>query len=283
MSKHKRLFRGVLAFSAVVLSVSAWAAAGTARVEAVRAGAAHYSTDGVTWNEVKKGVVLNPGATIKTDSLGVVDLYLGKNGPFVRVTPDTTLALTTLDLTTGAGETIVTTELGLRAGKIQGVVRKMSAASRYEVVTPVGVVGIRGTKYQVSARGEFSVLDGNGYVKYRAPGATDPTDFQVRSGYTFEPTLNNNRGGLIESLPSINEEITLAAGQMGVREPGVAGEVAATQYAPTPVWQIEERPFEVVGENNLFRPFTLPPVFNPTTPVSPAPPAGGSSGGDYGN
>jgi hypothetical protein len=267
MSKHIRFFPGVLTVSALAFSFSVWAGAGSARVDAVRAGAAQYSTDGVTWNEVKKGVVLNPGATIKTDTLGVVDLYLGKNGPFVRVTPDTTLALTTLNVESGAGESIITTELGLRAGKIQGVVRKMSAASKYEVVTPVGVVGIRGAKYQVSARGEFSVLEGNGYVKYNAPGAPAPTDFQLRAGYTFEPTLNNNKGGLIESLPSINEEITLAAGQYG----GVAGvEVAGKAgYAPEPTWVIENRPFEPPGQGSLFQPFVLPPVFNPTTPITP--------------
>ncbi len=270
MNNLKRLFPGVVALGALALANLAVADVGSARVDAVRAGAAHYSTDGVTWNEVKKGVVLGPGATIKTDTLGVVDLYLGRNGPFLRVTPDTTLVLTTLNVDKGAGETIVTTELGLRAGKIQGVVRKMSAASRYEVVTPVGVVGIRGTKYQVSARGEFSVLDGSGYVRYNAPGATAPTEFQVRTGYTFEPTLNNNKGGLIESLPSINEEITLAAGQLGAA-PGVemAG-VSATGYAPWPTWAIEERPFTAPGQGTLFKPFVLPPVFNPTTPVTPA-------------
>lgn len=280
MNNLKRLFPGVMAFSAIALANLAVADVGSARVDAVRAGAAHYSTDGVTWNEVKKGVVLGPGATIKTDTLGVVDLYLGRNGPFLRVTPDTTVVLSTLNVEKGAGETIVTTELGLRAGKIQGVVRKMSAASRYEVVTPVGVVGIRGTKYQVSARGEFSVLEGSGYVRYNAPGATAPTEFQVRTGYTFEPTLNNNKGGLIESLPSINEEITLAAGQLGAAPAGVemAG-VSATGYAPEPTWNIEERPFTAPGQGSAFKPFILPPVFNPTTPVTPAPNGEGNGGG----
>lgn len=280
MNNLKRLFPSMVTLGALALANWAVADMGSARVDAVRAGAAHYSTDGVTWNEVKKGVVLQPGATIKTDTLGVVDLYLGRNGPFLRVTPDTTVVLTTLNVDRGAGETIITTELGLRAGKLQGVVRKMSAASRYEVVTPVGVVGIRGTKYQVSARGEFSVLEGAGYVRYNAPGATAPTEFQVREGYTFEPTLNNNKGGLIESLPSINEEITLAAGQMGVAAPGVemVG-VSATGYVPWPTWAIEERSFTPPGQGTAFKPFVLPPVFNPTTPVTPVSPGGNGGGG----
>jgi hypothetical protein len=266
MKNHMRFLPGFLACSVLTLAITAVADSGSARVDGVRAGSAQYSADGVTWSEVKKGVVLSPGATVKTDSLGIVDLYLGKNGPYVRVTPDSTLTLTTLNLDSGAGEAIVTTELGLKSGKIQGVVRRMSAASKYEVATPVGVVGVTGTKYQVSARGEFSVLDGNGYVKYNAPGAPTPTDFQVRTGYTFEPTLNNNKGGLIESLPSINEEITLAAGEFGGA--GVGAEVAAG-YRPEPTWDTINRPFVPPGEGNTFQPFTLPPVYNPTTPVGP--------------
>ena len=267
MNNYMRFLPGFLVCSAFTLAMSAAADAGSARVDAVRAGAAQYSSDGVTWNEVKKGVVLAQGTTVKTDSLGVVDLYLGKNGPYVRVNQDSTLTLTTLNLESGAGESIVTTELNLKSGKIQGVVRKMSAASKYQVTTMVGVVGLDGIpKYQVSARGEFSVLEGNGYVKYNAPGATVPTDFQVRKGYTFEPTLNNNKGGLIESLPSINEEITLAAGDFG----GAAvGAVVTSGYRPSPTWDTMDSPLDPPGQGNAFKPFTTPPVYNPTTPSSP--------------
>lgn len=268
MKNHLRFLPGFLACGALTLAITASAEPGSARVDGVRAGAAQYTADGVTWSEVKKGVVLSPGATVKTDSLGVVDLYLGKNGPYVRVTPDTSLTLTTLDVESGAGESIITTSLGLKSGKIQGVVKKMSAASKYTVVTPVGVVGITGTKYQVSARGEFSVLEGLGYVKYNAPGAATPTDFQVRNGYTFEPTLNNNKGGLIESLPSINEEITLATAGFGGG--AVGGEVVAG-FTPSPTWDTMDSPLDPPGQGNLFKPFTLPPVFNPTTPVTPPP------------
>jgi len=279
MKNHMRFLPGFLACSALTLAITAIGDSGSARVDAVRVGAAQYSADGVTWSDVKKGVVLAPGATVKTDSLGIVDLYLGKNGPHVRLTPDTTLMLKTLNLESGAGESIITTELGLQSGKIQGVVRRMSAASRYEVTTPVGVFGITGTKYQVSARGEFSILEGNGYVKYKAPGATFPTDFQVRTGFTFEPTLRNNQGGLIESLPSINEEITLAVGEFGGA--GVGAEVAAgsTGFAPVPSWTALPRPFIPAGESDpISQPFVMPPVFNPTTPV--APPAPSFPGGD---
>ncbi len=270
MNTHLRFLPGLLACGALAMAFSAQAGAGSARVDAIKGGAAQCSTDGVTWNEVKKGAVLSPGATVKTDSMGLVDLYLAKNGPYVRLTPDTTLTLSTLNIESGVGETIVTTEMDLKAGTIQGVVNKMSAASKYTVATPVGVVHITGTKYQVSARGEFSVKEGQGSMVYNAPGATAPTDFQVRAGYTFEPTLNNNKGGLIETLPSVTEEITVAANELGGAMP--AGEVAVP-YRPTPTWATIDRPFAPPGQKNSFTPFDLPPVFNPTTVYQP--PQGG--------
>jgi len=276
MKQYVRFLPGLLAGGAMALTVSVLGATGTARLDAVRAGYVRYTTDGVNWMDAKAGAVLSPGATVKTDTLGVADFYLAKNGPYVRVTPDSELTLKTLNQESGAGETIVTTQLGLNRGKLQGVVRKMSAASKYEVITLVGSVLIRGTKYQVSARGEVSVEDGEGVVRYNAPGATAPTEYVVRAGYTFEPTLNSNRGGLIETLPSVTEEINVAANAFG----GAGAEgVAVTEagYSPVPSWTSLPKPFAAPGEGDPFsQPFVMPPVVNPTTPFAPA--AGGGDG-----
>jgi hypothetical protein len=280
MKQYARFLPGLLAGGAMVLTVSVLGAPGSARIDAVRAGSARYSTDGVNWLDAKAGAVLGPGATIRTDTLGVVDLDLGKNGPFVRVTPDSDLALKTLDLSSGAGETVVTTELGLNRGKVQGVVRKLSAASRYQVITLVGTVAIRGTRYQVSARGEASIEDGDGVVRYMGPGATAPTEYVVRSGYTFEPTLNNNRGGLVETLPSVTEEIRVATGGSAGGAPGEVV-VVDTGYAPVPSWAALPKPFAAPGEGDAFsQPFVMPPVANPTTPFAPPLNGGDGDGGD---
>ena len=282
MKQYARFLSGLLAGGAMALTVSVMGATGSARVDAVRAGNVRYTTDGVNWMEAKAGAVLNPGATIKTDTLGVADLYLGKNGPYVRVTPDSELTLKTLNQESGAGETIVTTELGLNRGKIQGVVRKMSAASKYEVITLVGSVLIRGTKYQVSARGEASVEDGDGVVRYRAAGATAPTEYAVRPGYTFEPTLNSNRGGLIETLPSVTEEITVATNAFGAAG-GEGVTVTEAGYSPVPSWASLPKPFAAPGEGDPFsQPFVMPPVVNPTTPFSPYNGGDGDGDGDGG-
>jgi hypothetical protein len=278
MNHHLRFLPGLIVCGLVACAYSAHAEKGSARIDAVRGGKVSVSEDGVSWKEAKQGAVLFQGATLKTDSMGVVDLYLGKNGPYVRLTPDTTLSLNNLSHESGAGETIVTTEMGLKAGKIQGVVRKMSAASKYEVMTPVGVVGIRGTKYQISARGEASVAEGEGYVKYNAPGSAAPTDFSLRTGYTFEPTLNNNKGGLIETLPSVNEEIMLAVGEFGG---GVPGELVEATWRPVPTWATIPRQFQPPGQGNTFQPWVLKPTVNPTTPVvSPTVPDNGGGEGE---
>lgn len=273
MKQYLRFLPALLASGAMAFSATAWAATGSARVDSVRAGGATYSTDGVTWTEVKTGAALSPGTMIKTDSMGVVDLYLGKNGPYLRVTPDTELTLKTLDIQGGAGENIVTTELGLKRGKLQGVVRKMSAASRYEIMTLAGTVGVRGTEYQVSARGECSFENGPGYVNYVAPGSSAPTDFVVRDGYTFEPTLNNNQGGVIETLPSVSEEIAMATRQFGGAVSVAAADAGdANVYSPVPSWAVFARPFVTATESDgMSQPWVLPPVSNPTTPFAPLP------------
>lgn len=282
MKQYARFLSGLVAGGVMALTVSVLGATGSARVDAVRAGNVRYTTDGVNWMDAKAGAVLSPGATIKTDTLGVADLYLGKNGPYVRVTPDSELTLKTLNQESGAGETIVTTELGLNRGKIQGVVRKLSAASKYEVVTLVGSVLIRGTKFQVSARGEASVEDGEGLVRYKAPGATVATESVIRPGFTFEPTLNSNKGGLIETLPSVTEEITVAANAFGakaIEESGIVLRDAG--FAPVPSWTALPKPFAAPGEGDPFsQPFVMPPVVNPTTPFLPAAPGDGDGDGD---
>jgi hypothetical protein len=63
----------------------------------------------------------------------------------------------------------------LKAGHIYGVVKKMSAASRYEVKIPNGVIGIRGTVYDLTAKGDVKVFSGSVVLAYVAPDGTVAT------------------------------------------------------------------------------------------------------------
>src|ERR1043166_9745744 len=131
---------------------------GKAVIRAIH-GSAKYSTGGGVWAPLKVGQTLRPGSTIQTAADSTVDCFLGANGPVVRVTPDTTLAFDKLGVTKTEGESVVDTELNLSSGRILGNVKKLAAASKYEVKVPNGVAGIRGTDYEVrvtpNANGTF--------------------------------------------------------------------------------------------------------------------------------
>jgi hypothetical protein len=245
------------------LSSTAFADQGSAKVQSIRSGSAQYSTDGNSWTPLAVGTVLSEGATVKTDTLGVVDLFLGKNGPLVRLTPATTLTLTKLGLTEGAGETVVDTQLGLTTGRIQGVVRKLSQTSNYAVKTPVGTCGIRGTKYEISSTGRVSVLEGIVDVWFTPAGANAPVRFEVRAGYTFDPSQNNGQGGVTPTPTNIRDQLQE---DMQSFRTVVTPEGRATVWIPSPSWMEPARPVDPSGAG-AGQPWVLPPVYNPTTKV----------------
>ncbi|MFA6544873.1 MAG: FecR domain-containing protein [Limisphaerales bacterium] len=107
-------------------------------------GTATY-TDAKGGGPLKEGEVLMQGATITTGAGSYVDLDLGVNGNALRVEADSTLSLDKLDYTK-AIETVVNTEVEVKKGSaVANVVTKLSKASKYEIKTPAGVAGIRGT------------------------------------------------------------------------------------------------------------------------------------------
>ncbi len=136
---------GSLLLAAVWLFTATAQAAspGAAQVKKV-VGKADY-TDAKGGGALKEGDILFQGATITTGAGSYVDLFLGVNGDSLRVEADSTLSLNKLDYTK-AGETIVNTQLDVTKGAVvANVVNKLSKASKYEIKTPAGVAGIRGT------------------------------------------------------------------------------------------------------------------------------------------
>jgi hypothetical protein len=124
---------------------------------------------------------------------GRVVLYLGDNGPDVSLYDSTTLGLDRLNLEGAGAEGVVETQLSLTAGTIQGNVRKLSTASKYEVKTPNAVVGVKttGTKYQISANGVVHVIDmGSMVVVYINPVTQQMSTHTVGPAQTFTPPVN---------------------------------------------------------------------------------------------
>ena len=172
---------GVAAASFFVASSAEAAGVGRAVVRAIR-GTAEYSVQGGQWSTLTVGKALGPTSSVKTGVNSQVDLFLGENGPTVRLLADTTLGLDKLNIDRTGVDVVIETFLDLKTGTIQGNVKTLAAASKYEVKTPFTVCAIKGTEYQISADGTVSVLKGSVIVAYA--GARTQT---VNAGQTFIP------------------------------------------------------------------------------------------------
>jgi len=247
----------------------------TAKVTRIK-GAARYSTDGTTWKPLRVGQALPAGTVIQTAANSMVDLVLGPEdtirlapqvtenftvlppaevifqpitGPdTVRLYSDTTLAIDRLTSTTTGIDEVRETMLDLRAGAIFGKVKRMSAASRYEVKIPNGVAGIRGTVYHINAQGVVSVLVGTVVVSVVGQDGRVITQV-ISAGYQYDV-----RTGQLTPLPdSLTQEMASAMQTVGTGE-----------MAPPTVYTQDQTTIFV----------------SPTT--GPAPPAGGGTGGGNG-
>lgn len=207
--KSLRTFAGKLVtFGAVVLALSMVASLeaqttkeGKAVVRAIR-GSAKYSTGSGVWMPLAVGVELRAGTLIETSPGSSVDLNLDVNGPMVRVTEATVLGLDKMTFTDTGADTVIDTQLNLKAGRILGTVRKMAAASRYEVKTPNGVAGIRGTHYDISATGVITVEEGQVIFAYVNPADGSVKAFIINAGETFVPP-----GNVVPADPLVIDEL----------------------------------------------------------------------------
>src|SRR4051812_36293600 len=134
---------------ALVLSTSADAAAmkkSKAKAIAVHGDVQYRIADG-PWMAVHENDEFDGQTTIKTtgpDSR--VNLWIRHNESAVRIMPNTTMKIENLSFVGGAdGDS--DTMLNLQSGTVVGSVTKLSRNSHYEIRTPNGVAGIRGTDY----------------------------------------------------------------------------------------------------------------------------------------
>jgi hypothetical protein len=209
-------FLGIAVACAAFLSATEAQAAmeqNHAVVRGVR-GSANYSSDrGANWKPLKVGATLRQNSVIRTAPGASVDLFLGDNGPVVRVTEDTTLGIDRLTIDRTGVEKIIETQLDLRNGRILGNVKHLAAASKYEVKTPQGVAGIRGTRYDIRADGTVTVVEGTVVVVYMVNN--QPSTATVPAGRTAHPPV---AGGQVpvsatpaEVIRDINDQLRQAA------------------------------------------------------------------------
>jgi hypothetical protein len=226
MKKLYSVAQGIFASAAVLallaLATPSQAAEAPQVITVVKiTGHARYSVDGSkSWTTLHRGDVLQPGTTIQTAEESTVDIVLGPrmningattstappssgsgNGPkadIIRIFQSSTLGVDKLIQEKTGVDEVSETQLDLRAGRIMGNVKKLSAASRYEVKLPNGVAGIRGTAYMIDSNGTIYVLDGQVVVTYVGGNGQMFTQ-TVSTGQSFDPfwdpTLNNGQGG----------------------------------------------------------------------------------------
>jgi hypothetical protein len=94
-------------------------------------------------------------------------------------------------------------------------VKKMSAASKYEVKIPNGVAGIRGTVYDISAEGVVKVLSGSVVLAYVGPDGTVVTQL-IMGLQEFDAPSNT-----LKPLPETEKKsLDLTRMEAPVRPPG---------------------------------------------------------------
>jgi hypothetical protein len=184
------LFARVVGITSVLILSSVFASAGTKAPPVLIkdvTGSATYSTDGVTWHELKKDTTLDHESTIKTANSSTVDFILDYSSTVLRLTPDSELQLTQLDRLP-AGEVVITdTTLKLISGSILGSQRKLANPSRFKIVTADSVARIIGTEYLVRADGAVTVLSGEVTLNYNLPKAGGSVKATVGAGQSFDP------------------------------------------------------------------------------------------------
>jgi FecR protein len=197
MKVNRNLLNTLLACGIALGMVSSLAAqnADLAVAKVIRLkGAARYATGPNAGKLLKVGDIIRPGSVIQTADKSRLDFVLGD--PAAEAAPRNAAAAASLSyqptveqnvvrmwentllgfdkmsvIQTGADE-VSDTQLDLKAGHIFGMVKKMSAASKYEVKVPNGVAGIRGTIYDISAEGVVKVLSGSVVLAYVGPDGT---------------------------------------------------------------------------------------------------------------
>jgi len=162
--------------------------------------------------ELKEGTFLEQGVSIKTDKNSEAVL-LFSNGTTMTVKPGTTLALdefletpfdsTKVDYTHLKSEPSTSkTKVTVSEGSIVGDVCKLNKGSTFNIGTPVGVAGIRGTLIQVTVN---TTTGGQISVTINLPEGV--SDFAATNGQQI--TLENGQTVTVTSDP-VSGTITLS-------------------------------------------------------------------------
>ncbi|MGY8672039.1 MAG: FecR domain-containing protein [Verrucomicrobiia bacterium] len=151
-------FGGILAAGLMLMASPAQAKVNYAMVKRVVGQATYTSPAGS--GALTSKMQLFQGSRITTGPDSFVDVDLGVNGDALRIEASSTVSLTMLtSRQVSSRQTVVNTEMNVTRGHVvANVVRKLSRASRYNIRTPSGVAGIRGTCIQAGVSGTIALI-----------------------------------------------------------------------------------------------------------------------------
>ena len=233
MMKIRSLINGLVvsgvAFAMVTTLAAQTVVQASAKVARIK-GSARYKIGSNTWQPLKRGDVLRAGALVETGVDSYVDLVLGEGGPppvmrpasgemltyhpnaeqnMVRVWANSRMGIDKLTIQETGADVVTETQLDLQAGHIFGSVRKMSAASRYEVKIPNAVASIRGTIYDISVEGLIKVRVGSVFLNYTDPSGKEQKQvimslqqFDMRTG-VLSPLPDVDKTGMINTVTQL--------------------------------------------------------------------------------
>lgn len=215
-----KLVGKALSLGLVLLAMQAGAESIPQVVQVVQVkGNARYATDNKTWHALKQGDILQPGVIIQTATNSTVDIELvdrettlglqtvvqsGNASPYappstglvyspeeprfniVRIFESSVLAIDKLLVERTGVDDVAETQLDLQAGRIIGNVKKLSAASKYEIKIPNGVAGIRGSFYDLNASSLLKMWSGSAILAIVGADGTAKT-WLVNATYGFNP------------------------------------------------------------------------------------------------
>lgn len=136
-----------------------------AEIRAVRGGRASVNHSAGLRRNANVGMILGETNSIQTGVDTQLDLYLGDNGPVLRLVENTTINFVRLDVShRSKSEKIVDTMIELKQGRLLGNVKKLSAASSYLIRSRTSVLQIRGTEFSIEADGRVEISLGTAKV-----------------------------------------------------------------------------------------------------------------------
>jgi hypothetical protein len=194
-------------------------------------GSARYSSGDNVWHPLSTGLTLGANDVVETAANSTVDLVLGEKAArvnlgssagsaiggslniaglplkplqgsgassapqqnIIRIEADSEVAIDKFTYSQTGADIVTDTELNLKAGKIFGNVKKISAASEFIVKTPTGVAGIRGTGVYFGSDGSCTVVDGSAVISeiISTPTGNQTVTVTLSAGQSFDPATYN--------------------------------------------------------------------------------------------